>query len=108
MSNHKSTLSYHEQLAAIRDVVRQEPVVQKSHRLLTASLPSAEEIGKDSVDHINVWDSAKTELGRNLSHGISRPFSHSVFGRFDSISAFWHYIRSNERDDRIRYLHFLS
>lgn len=56
----------------------------------------------DGEDHINIWERAETELGCILSHNSKLPFNHSVFGRFGNMEAFWHYIQSEERDDRIR------
>lgn len=56
----------------------------------------------DGVDHINIWESAVTELGQVLSHNSQIEFTHHIFGKFSSMEAFWHYIQSEERDDRIR------
>lgn len=55
----------------------------------------------DGVDHININITASTELGQVLTHSSPVPFVHSIFGRFVNMEAFWHYIQSEERDDRI-------
>jgi hypothetical protein len=57
---------------------------------------------EDGVDHINVWSDAKTDMGAVLNHSGPLPLNHSVFGYFDNMTAFWFYIQSEERDDRIR------
>lgn len=56
----------------------------------------------DGIDHINIWEKADTELGRFLSHGSNNDFNHSQLGRFNNMEALWHYVQSEERDDRIR------
>jgi hypothetical protein len=56
----------------------------------------------DGEDHINIWAGATTELGKILDHNGPLPLNHSYFNNFDSMTAFWYYIRSKERDDRIR------
>lgn len=56
----------------------------------------------DGKDHINVWTSAETDLGAVLDHAGPLSLNHSVFGFFDNMTAFWFYIQSEERDDRIR------
>lgn len=60
------------------------------------------EIGEDGVDHINIWDHGKTELGKLLALSTPLNFRHSRFNRFNTIEGFWNYIRSVERDDRLR------
>ncbi len=56
----------------------------------------------DGYDHINIWNRGNTQLGKFLSHGTKTPFIHKHFGKFCSMEAFWKYIQSEERDDRIR------
>ncbi len=57
---------------------------------------------KDGIDHINIWERGNTELGKVLSPSVTIPFNHSLFGHFETMEGFWHYIHSAERDDRIR------
>lgn len=57
---------------------------------------------KDGVDHINIWEKGNTELGKVLSPSVTIPFNHGLFGHFETMEGFWHYIHSAERDDRIR------
>lgn len=56
----------------------------------------------DGIDHINIWERGVTELGVALSHSSPLPFTHSIFGKFSCMESFWHYIQSEERDDRLR------
>lgn len=66
------------------------------------NLPAIFTIGEDGVSHINMSDDGKTDLGRKLAHTSRLPFVHSRYGQFSSMSNFWYYIRSVERDDRLR------
>lgn len=68
-------------------------------------LPNIAAMGVDGQDHINIYINGATELGRGLTHSARLPLVHSIFGRFDSMQSFWEYIRSEERDDRLRNLH---
>lgn len=65
-------------------------------------LPAPSESGVDGEEHINIWEFGATALGRDLSHSGNLPIEHEIFGNFSNMEAFWYYIRSTERDDRIR------
>lgn len=67
-------------------------------------LPSLNDIGNDGENHINIWESGHTNLGRALSSFTAMPFKHDVYGKFTSIEGFWHYIRSVTKDDDLRHL----
>ena len=82
--------------------IKQGNIQVKKQR--TDVLPNLETIGEDGVDHINIWEYAQTELGKCLSHDVAIGFIHPVVGRFKSIVGFFNYIRSEERDDRLRQL----
>jgi hypothetical protein len=56
----------------------------------------------DGVDHINIWEQAGTAIGKMITNNSKFPVNHKIFGKFCSIESFWHYIQSEERDDRIR------
>lgn len=56
----------------------------------------------DGIDHINIWGQAETDLGKLLAHGAKVSFKHRIFGRFSCLESFWHWVRSEEHDDRIR------
>jgi hypothetical protein len=89
----------HDQLKSLLPNVRTTKSGRQNNR---NPMISPEMLGNDGDDHINIWDEGKTDLGKVLAHSTSIAFSHSIFGRFNSMEAFWHYIRSEERDDRIR------
>ena len=100
---HETVLS--KKLSAILDKVKTRPQrgeQQTNDQSFRDPRPSPMNWVKDGVDHINIWDHAETDLGKILAHGTTVPFSHSVFGRFKTVEAFWHYISSEEHDDRIR------
>jgi len=80
--------------------VKNKIVVKKDDIKDPSSSPML--LGKDGEDHINIWESGDTELGQLLSHRSRIPLRHNIFGKFVNIESFWHYIRSKERDDRIR------
>lgn len=61
-------------------------------------------LGEDGVDHICVSPYAKTELGKALANEVPLDVRHKIFGKFRSITGFWYYIKSKERDDRCRKL----
>ncbi len=58
----------------------------------------------DGVDHINIWNKGKTELGRFLNQTSRSDFVHPEYGPFHSVMGFWHWIKSYDRDDNYRYL----
>lgn len=62
----------------------------------------------DGQDHINIWAQGDTELGRLLAHFTFSPFVHPYFGPFNSMEGFWHYIKTEEKDDALRRLHGLE
>lgn len=91
---------FRDQLSSVRQFL---PVDIRND--LRNPLPNANESGDDGVDHINIWADGETELGRGLSHGFNLEFTHSHFGDFVCMEAFWHFIRSAERDDRTKILY---
>ncbi len=88
---------YHDSLKEIGRQVR-----KSNKRSIKDPLPGLHSIGNDGVDHINIWEKGATELGVFLAHGTNVPVRHNHFGVFNSVECFWHYIRSEERDDRLR------
>lgn len=66
------------------------------------NLPALFNIGEDGSQHINMSEEGLTELGRLLSHDSRLKFVHGRYGQFNTMTNFWYYIRSVERDDRLR------
>lgn len=66
--------------------------------------PSPARWKQDGEDHINIWERGATDIGRFLTHNSNFHFTHNLFGRFANMECFWHYIQSDERDDRVRTL----
>lgn len=60
---------------------------------------------EDGVDHINICGTGATELGRVLHPSSELKFTHSFFGPFVSMSAFWDFLNSGAKDDRLRSYH---
>lgn len=94
-NNQRGAMS--EKLGNLRGSIHTRP--RQSYR---APYPSADAWIEDGLDHINVYERSNVDLGKALAHGNKLGFNHSIFGSFGNIEAFWHYIQSNERDDRIR------
>lgn len=95
-----SNKSMSQQMSSLRD-----QIITKKRNELKSPKPSPMNWGNDGDDHINVWEYAQTELGKFLAHSSPYKFKHKYFGSFNSLEAFWHYIQSAERDDRIRVMH---
>lgn len=74
----------------------------KSQQRGDSRSPMQAPTGKDGEDHINIWDRATTPMGKLLANRTELKFTHEIFGNFSNVEAFWYYIRSEERDDRIR------
>jgi hypothetical protein len=78
------------------------PRGRSNARLIDVELPPLSIRKVDGVDHLNIWESGRTKLGKFLAPAAPVAFMHPVFGPFNSIESFWHYIRNEERDDRLR------
>ena len=78
------------------------PRNRSNARLIDVELPPLSTRKIDGVDHLNIWESGRTKLGKFLAPGSPVAFMHPIFGPFNSIESFWHYIRNEERDDRLR------
>lgn len=98
--NYPTQLS--EKLGQILDQVKKSNEPRKSARSYRDPRPSPLNWIEDGVDHINIWEYGKTDLGRALARCTNLPFEHNLFGRFNTLEAFWYYIGSEEHDDRIR------
>lgn len=62
-------------------------------------------VEEDGVTHINVYSKARTELGRWLTNFSYAPFSHPVYGWFDSVEAAWYYGSTGFQHENLRTLH---
>ena len=77
---------------------------KKKQRGYFDRLPLVSEWEGDGIDHINIYNYGITDLGRTLHPSSLLAFEHDIFGRFNSISAFWDFIETAGRDDRFRFL----
>lgn len=59
----------------------------------------------DGINHINIYNKGKTELGQMLSHYAYSPFVHPYFGPFNSMEGFWYYLRAERKDEKLRQLY---
>jgi len=60
---------------------------------------------EDTIDHINCWSKARSELGRNLSHFANIGFEHPKHGRFASIEGYWYWLLTERKHDQFRILY---
>lgn len=91
-----------QELNKVRGKIQVRPTPRRKEQ---TTLPPTTRIGADGVEHINIYQLGKTELGRALSPYTHLPFKHCKFGSFASLEGFWHYIKSDARDDRMRTLY---
>lgn len=56
----------------------------------------------DGIDHINIFRSGETALGRCLNLDFARRFTNPTLGHFRSINSAWFYLRAQNRDESIR------
>lgn len=56
----------------------------------------------DGKTYTNIWIRSNCELGQMLSHFYESHFEHPFYGPFYCIEGFWYYIKTKERDDRLR------
>lgn len=47
----------------------------------------------DGIEHINIYSQGKTLLGRKLSNFAYSPFYLEKFGKFNSVEAFWFWLK---------------
>ncbi len=66
-----------------------------------SSTPARKE---DGISHINIYLLGKTPLGQMLAHFFRAPFKHPDLGPFDSLEGYWHWVKSKDRPDKLRYL----
>lgn len=88
----------------LRNSKKQKTTFKKEKHLHKYMLPYRDVMSliEDGVDHINIWAGATTDLGSVLDHCGPLELDHRIFGYFDNMNSFWHFIQSVERDDRIR------
>lgn len=99
------TIPRHRNNSMMKQLTKIQPQVRaKASSGLLDPAPNPALWKEDGVDHINVWEDGSSELGPVLSHSSPVSFEHATFGRFSNMQAFWNYIQSVERDDRIRML----
>ncbi len=82
--------------------------LEASKARLKNPLPNPMKYIGEGEDHILISKFAKTELGKILAMEFSAKFYHAPLGEFSSLHNFWHYVRSAERDDRVRHMSDLS
>lgn len=59
----------------------------------------------EQIDHINIYSTSASKLGRLLSNFAHTPFKHPVFGEFQSVEGFWYYVKTGFKHEQLRSLH---
>lgn len=59
----------------------------------------------DGIDHINIYSKSNNELGRLLSNFANTPFTHPVYGSFQSVEGFWYYYFTECKHEKLKELH---
>ncbi len=60
---------------------------------------------KKDVKEINVSSRSESKLGQKLAPDWKVPFKHPVFGKFNSIQAYWTWITTKVKKDELREMH---
>lgn len=68
------------------------------------TLPNVNKIGVEGVDHILLEVYSSDSVGKVLAVNSDGILRHKLLGNFRSLRGFWHYISTEERDDRLREL----
>lgn len=81
--------------SSLRELLMKAKIQSKAKALFPED---PNDLWEDGVDHINISNQAKTDLGQSLSQDVFIPFVHPVFGKFNTVTGFWYYISSSNRD----------
>lgn len=80
------------------------PNAAEAHLSELPHINAADYESLDGITHINVYSKGRTELGQRLAHWAHTPFVHPHYGSFNSMEAFWHWLKSANRPDELRLL----
>lgn len=58
----------------------------------------------DGESHINIHSNGATQLGRLLCDMAHTPFKHPVFGQFESLEGYRHWLRTGRQHDALKTL----
>lgn len=71
---------------------------------MTINFNHPNSFGKEGVDHINISNSSKTQLGRVLDPSYYKTFAYPHLGSFKSVLNLWCWLKTDPLDDSIRKL----
>lgn len=75
---------------------------QASSYLKQAFVGGVENTSGDGVDHINISDIAKTDLGKFLDINAKTPFDHPELLHFNSLGGLWYFVKCENNPDVFR------
>lgn len=78
--------------------------VKHSQNVFHNNLPRLSQTDEDGKHHINIGNTAVTELGYYLGLDAEARFSHPEFGSFTNVRGFSHWMKSKSFDDAYRQL----
>lgn len=94
--NKQQISDFSEKIGKFKRFVKEDPNKPVAHKTAVTDWKG------DGVDHININSNGVTNIGRFLSHDNNYGFVHPKLGRFASSRSFWLWLKSKERDDRLR------
>lgn len=71
---------------------------------MTVNFNHPNSFGKEGVDHINISNTSKTQLGRVLDPSYYKTFTYPHLGGFKSVLNLWCWLKTEPLDDSIRKL----
>ena len=80
------------------------PATAALGKVFAGKLNNKTDDGEDGVDHINVSQMGKTELGKFLDINAKAPFNHPELSQFQSVGGLWFYVKTEAHPESFRYI----
>lgn len=80
------------------------PATAALGKVFAGKLNNKSDDGEDGVDHINVSQMGKTELGKFLDINAKAPFNHPELSQFQSVGGLWFYVKTEAHPESFRYI----
>jgi len=73
-------------------------------KVFAGKLSNKNDDGEDGIDHINVSQMGKTDLGKFLDINAKAPFNHPELSQFQSVGGLWFYVKTEAHPESFRYV----
>jgi hypothetical protein len=80
------------------------PATAALGKVFAGKLNNKSDDGEDGIDHINVSQMGKTELGKFLDINAKAPFNHPELAQFQSVGGLWFYVKTEDHPESFRYI----